>query len=211
MGRYIKICSGCGRKNEVNSDKCSCGESMLMVIPMEEENDDEGLCLAAKEDSTEDKAEKKFRRCKVCGAKNYLVSGKDVRKCRNPDCLNDELYRSRIETEHREESGDEVELESDDKIVMKLIAKGTSHVLNISSRGAILGKMGTEYADFFSDYEYVSRIHCEIKFVDGYWVVKDISTNSTRKNGNILPKKEFVPLENGDLLSLANVHFEVEL
>lgn len=214
MSSYVKICNKCGTKNSVNIDNCSCGESLVLIIPTEVEGEDDKLTTCTKENQIVTSEGKKFRRCKVCGTINYLDNGRDVRKCSNPNCLNDELYRSKIEIEcDRNVSASDVNTEKDEQVdnekSIQLISRGTSNVLSISSKGAILGRMGTEYADFFTNYEYVGRIHCEIKFFDGHWQVKDMSTNGTQINGKRIPKDEFVVLRTGDLLSLANAHFEV--
>ena len=110
-----------------------------------------------------------------------------------------------------EEDSEEAEEEVTDKgNVIHLMQRGTSKMLSVTSKGAILGRMGTEYAEFFENYEYVGRMHCEIKFLDEHWHVKDMSRNGTQINGKQVPKEEFVILKKGDLLSLANVHFEVD-
>lgn len=213
MSSYVKICNKCGEKNPVTNDNCYCGESLLLIIPTEVECVDKNLDFGADEKQILKSAKRRFRRCKVCGTINYLDNGKDVRKCGNPNCSNDELYRSRIEIEceRKTENAFNRDENFDKEQMICLLPRGTSMRFNISDKGAILGRMGTEYANFFENYEYVGRMHCEIKFLDGYWQVKDMSINGTQINGKRIPKEQFVVLKNGDLLSLANVHFEVEL
>lgn len=214
MSSYVKICNRCGAKNPAINDNCSCGESLLLIIPTEIESEDDNLIVCTKKNQFVASEERRFRRCKVCGTINYLDNGKDVRKCGNPNCSNDELYRSKIEIEcDRNTRVNNANTEKDEKLgdeqSIQLISRGTTDVLSISSKGAILGRMGTDYSDFFADYEYVGRMHCEIKFFDGHWQVKDMSINGTQINGKRIPKEEFVILRAGDLLSLANAHFEV--
>lgn len=201
MKNYVKVCTKCGKYNQPNDEICDCGESLLFTIPSEVDN---------KKNAVNDFAiKKKYRQCKVCGTKNYLENGKDVRKCNNPLCFNDELYRSRIEVESDEKN--KVIHDTENSVdSMKLIERNVKIELEIPATGLILGRMGSVYADFFADYEYVGRTHCEIRYENGFWQVKDMSRNKTRINGKEVSKEAFENLKNGDVLSLANVHFEVK-
>lgn len=200
MKNYVKVCTKCGKYNRPNNETCDCGESLLFVIPSEVEGEKNAVSdLAIK---------KKYRQCKVCGTRNYLENGKDVRKCNNPLCFNDELYRSRIEVETDEKNKIIQDTEKLDDS-MKLIERSTKTELVIPTSGLILGRMGDLYADFFAEYEYVGRTHCEIRYENSCWQVKDMSRNKTRINGKEVSKEVFENIKNGDVLSLANVHFEV--
>lgn len=203
MKNYVKVCTKCGKYNQPNKEICDCGESLLFTIPSEVEEDND-----EKKTVNDLVIKKKYRQCKVCGTKNYLENGKDVRKCNNPLCFNDELYRSRIEVETDENN--KVIKDTENSVdSMKLIERGTKTELEIPTTGVVLGRLGSVYADFFADYEYVGRAHCEIRYANGFWQVKDMSRNKTRINGKEVSKEAFEDLKNGDLLSLANVHFEV--
>lgn len=196
MKKYTKICSICGIHNEPFAEVCNCGESLLFIIPSEVE-----------EPTVEIEVKRKYRRCKVCGTINYFVNGKDVRKCSNSGCFNDELYRSKIEIEGNECENKE---NKETSKVLKLIERISRTELEIPVEGAVLGRMGNVCPKFFADYEYVGRTHCEIKYSNGYWQVKDMSRNKTRINGREVSKEYFEELKYGDVLSLANVHFEVK-
>jgi pSer/pThr/pTyr-binding forkhead associated (FHA) protein len=55
----------------------------------------------------------------------------------------------------------------------------------------------------------VSRVHAEIKFVQGSWRIDDRgSTNGTRVNGSMIV--EPTPLASGDVIAFGavNIHFE---
>lgn len=231
MNNYIKICSKCGRENLANADMCKCGESIIMVRPiLKTENASElPRNIQYEENIVEEKicSEKKYRRCLVCGMKNYILDGIDVRKCQNSECKNNELFRSRIEMEKistttlEKKVRDESDIsDSESKLcdesaeckkILQLRFKLGNKILDIRPEGEILGRMGSVNAELFEEYPYVGRMHCEIKCIDGQWKIKDMSTNGTRINGKVIEKNKYVNINDKDVVSLANAHFEVNI
>ena len=197
---YIKKCNKCGIENSVHTDICICGENLIMIVP-----------TLAKEIEN-----RKFRRCSVCKTKNYLEDNRDVRKCSN--CGYDRLYVSQIEEDNEEvfdveknKNEQEISAVSSNENLLKLHSKINDDVLTITEKGVVLGRLGSEYADYFLEYECVSKIHCEIKYIDNLWKIKDLSSYGTYINAKKIIKGEFINLNDGDLLSFANVHFEVKI
>lgn len=218
MNNYIKICSKCGKENIANADMCKCGESIIMVRPvLKTENASELAQNIQYEDNiVEEKIwpEKKYRRCLVCGMKNYILDGVDVRKCQNSNCKNNELFRSRIEMEKISTTTLEKKVcdeSAECRKILQLKFKLGNEILDIRPEGEILGRMGSVNAELFEEYPYVGRMHCEIKCIDGQWKIKDMSTNGTRINGKVIEKNKYVNIKDKDVLSLANAHFEVNI
>lgn len=203
MDKYIKICPNCNYDNSAIQDVCVCGQKLDFIIPTKR------LMTETKSNIETELQGVRFRQCKTCNTKNYLENNKDIRICKN--CGNDELYKSKIMTTSiQAETKIEVETECQTINEMKLIDKAKQQVLNIPENGAVLGRMGSVHADFFTDYEYVGRTHCEIIKENNIWYVIDLSSNGTQINGNLITKNEKTQLNNGDLFSLANAHFKVE-
>lgn len=58
----------------------------------------------------------------------------------------------------------------------------------------------------------ISRIHCAVDKIDGKFTVTDLgSTNGTFINGARLAPQVPYPIENGDILKLANTKFQIIL
>ena len=78
---------------------------------------------------------------------------------------------------------------------------------------SIFNDIKTSYiveGNVYDIYPYVGRFHCELNFKNGEWYVKDLdSRGGTRINGSLIDKETV--LKQGDLLSIANAHFEVIL
>jgi hypothetical protein len=229
--KRVRICDVCGKKNAVNEQTCICGNLLALIRPvMVEDSAEESVGKSENvrvenkviidKNSDEIKTGRQYRQCIVCGTKNYLENGKDVRKCCN--CKNNELYKSSIQTEQNankinETNDDEKKV---DALRQNRVENNCGEKLSLFSRkenlrieivpGNVIGRMGDVRTDFFENQPHISKVHCKIDLHDGQWFVKDLdSTCGTRINGKIV-KSEHV-LQKGDLLSLANIHFEVEI
>lgn len=73
-------------------------------------------------------------------------------------------------------------------------------------------KIGSEVRSAYEDTtgdsaeaQYISREHIEIERDEGQFHVRDISTNGTKLNDEILESDEAEPVEDGDTLNFANV------
>lgn len=209
MENYIRVCDECGWENSVQNDTCEkCGHSLFQIIPTVKQQQ-------------KMKTVKFFRRCKACGTINYFEDNDDVTICKT--CGNDELYKSPKESEEISESisvcnENEKEKELFEKTAcetiqpkqaIQLIGLSDGTKLNIPITGAVLGRMGTVKPEYFSPFDYVSRIHAYIDFKDGNWYIKDCSSCGTKVNGVKIIKGKYELLNNGDLISLANVHLKV--
>ena len=196
----VRVCDNCGKENSLEVRICSCGNNLELICPTPATN-----------------KHKKYRKCIVCGQENYIENGKDVRKCSR--CGNNELYKSKIEElkESEEEETEAITIskpEEEEKYipaipVLKLKMKNSSAVIPVHT-DSILGRLGDVGAKELTNYPYVGRFHCELNFKNGEWYVKDLdSRGGTRINGSLIDKETV--LKQGDLLSIANAHFEVIL
>ena len=80
---------------------------------------------------------------------------------------------------------------------------GEAHDLKDSS---IIGK--SETSDIVINNRYVSRRHARITRENGKFYIEDLgSTNKTYINGNKIPVNEKIPIEVGDLITLADTEF----
>ncbi|MEO3944585.1 DUF6382 domain-containing protein [Gorillibacterium sp. CAU 1737] len=80
----------------------------------------------------------------------------------------------------------------------------------IKEEGLVIGRETLDLP-FSSDTKELSRQHCELLHQDGTWIIRDLgSKNGTQVNGSpLIPYKEY-PLEQGDQLELARLHFRFQ-
>ncbi|MCM1170600.1 MAG: FHA domain-containing protein [Clostridium sp.] len=218
----VVICDKCSSENPYGGEKCrSCGKDLTFIPPVEKRIADKTEQNVKKCENKEVESillSKRYRKCNACGTKNYLKDNEDVRKCIN--CGNDELYKCRIEEENIDEPEKKeesilhnviLEKKDDSCLKVKLIEKKTGRILFIQ-KNVVLGRMGDIDQDLFLNYPYVSRVHCEVLISDGKCYVKAMSApGGTRVNGVLVQEGKEKILKNGDLLSLANLHFKVNI
>jgi len=79
--------------------------------------------------------------------------------------------------------------------------------------GAIIGRRQGPYTQFFEQNMYVSGVHAQLKFNYGSgWSVADKhSSNGTKLNERMLQPDVEMLLKNGDILTIANVNFQVSI
>jgi len=190
---YIKICKNCDKIHELDGcpDVCSCGESLITVAPEEIEE-----------------KPRYYKECGVCSTRNYVVDGREPRVCKH--CGSDNLFRYPLKleetTKHENRDSNIILISRDGKGVKLKIADGT-----------VIGRLGDVNPEFFLDYPKVGRRHCEFKLQHGNWYVRNVNAvNGTLVNGkfiNVNRDEEscFNELKQGDVISIADAHFEVNL
>lgn len=79
--------------------------------------------------------------------------------------------------------------------------------------GAIIGRKGGPYKQFFEKNMYVSGLHAQLVYSrnDGWGVVDKNSSNGTFVNGNRILPDQFVALKNGDVLKIAVLDLHVNI
>jgi pSer/pThr/pTyr-binding forkhead associated (FHA) protein len=88
--------------------------------------------------------------------------------------------------------------------------------LNISIvaiNGAIIGRRKGPYTQFFEKQAYVSGVHAQLKYNPGTgWCVTDKhSSNGTSLNQRKIQPDVDMSLNNGDILTIANVNLQVTI
>lgn len=85
---------------------------------------------------------------------------------------------------------------------------GTEETIPVAYFPFLIGKQGT-LADYILPHDTISRLHVRIdRKGDTYWLTDLNSTNGTTVNGRLLQANETVPLNVGDHVDLADLHFQ---
>jgi pSer/pThr/pTyr-binding forkhead associated (FHA) protein len=77
--------------------------------------------------------------------------------------------------------------------------------------GAIIGRRKGPYVQFFEQHAYVSGVHAQLKYKagSGWYVVDKHSSNGTKVNNRALQPDVEMVLNNGDVLTIANLNLQV--
>ena len=79
-------------------------------------------------------------------------------------------------------------------------------------QGEILGRKTGSYTNKLGVFPVISSRHAELQLIENNWFIQDLqSTNSTYVNGTRLKEMEPYQINDGDILSLANVDFKVKI
>lgn len=83
--------------------------------------------------------------------------------------------------------------------------------LRLPLREGRFGRDGGSYTEF-SDKQYISRQHGELRLCGGQWQIRDLgSTNGTCVDGRRLPKDEWCSIDAGSSVKIATSKFKVEI
>lgn len=84
-------------------------------------------------------------------------------------------------------------------------------VIKIPPLGGIIGRFGDIEPSYFEKNSYVSRKHAKLTYMRGGYLIEDLgSANGTKVNGLKLYKNTSVHIRGGDIITLANMDFEVK-
>ncbi len=217
MGPLVKICEGCGEKNEASRDSCiKCGESLVFVYAKEEQ----GPASEAKAPG-EHIVRKMYRRCYECGFKNYV---KDVYEhlncCKNPECKNEDIMKQPVEVEGEVAAG--VRPAAKETATLYLVSSKSGCIadddedyeIEFPGEGAVIGKRGDIDRGYFERFTYVSKYHCRVYFKNDSWYIKDLgSQNGTYLQGSEKPLKPYTEhrLRDGGTVRLGDVQFIIKV
>lgn len=85
---------------------------------------------------------------------------------------------------------------------------GTEETIPVSYYPFLIGKQ-ENLADYILQHDTISRLHVRIdRKGDAYWLTDLNSTNGSTVNGRVLQANETVPLNVGDHVDLADLHFQ---
>ena len=91
------------------------------------------------------------------------------------------------------------------------LANDSLNIRIVGINGAVIGRRKGPYTQFFEQHAYVSGVHAQLKYKAGSgWVITDKhSSNGTKVNQRLLQPDVDMALNNGDILTIANVNLQV--
>ena len=91
------------------------------------------------------------------------------------------------------------------------LANDSLNIRIVGINGAVIGRRKGPYTQFFEQHAYVSGVHAQLKYKAGTgWVVADKhSSNGTKVNQRPLQPDVDMALNNGDILTIANINLQV--
>lgn len=91
------------------------------------------------------------------------------------------------------------------------LANDSLNIRIVAMNGAIIGRRKGPYTQFFEKQAYVSGEHAQLKFKPetGWCVVDKHSSNGTKLNQRQIQPDVDMTLNNGDILTIANVNLQV--
>lgn len=91
------------------------------------------------------------------------------------------------------------------------LANDSLNIRIVAMNGAIIGRRKGPYIQFFEQHAYVSGVHAQLKYkADSGWSVTDKhSSNGTKVNHRPLQPDVEMQLNNGDVLTIANLNLQV--
>lgn len=91
------------------------------------------------------------------------------------------------------------------------LANDSLNIRIVGINGAIIGRRTGPYSHFFDKYPYVSGTHAQLKYSvsTGWCVVDKHSSNGTKLNQRSLQPDVDMSLNNGDVLTIANINLQV--
>ena len=91
------------------------------------------------------------------------------------------------------------------------LANDSLNIRIVGINGAIIGRRTGPYSHFFDKYPYVSGTHAQLKYSinTGWCVVDKHSSNGTKLNQRSIQPDVEMSLNNGDVLTIANINLQV--
>lgn len=100
---------------------------------------------------------------------------------------------------------------SDGVMPVLTLANDNLNIRIVAMNGAIIGRRKGPYMQFFEKQAYVSGVHAQLKYhpQTGWCVVDKHSSNGTKLNQRQIQPDVDMTLNNGDVLTIANVNLQV--
>ena len=94
---------------------------------------------------------------------------------------------------------------------MLTLANDSLNIRIVGINGAVIGRRKGPYTQFFEPHAYVSGVHAQLKYKAGTgWVITDKhSSNGTKVNQRPLQPDVDMSLNNGDIVTIANINLQV--
>lgn len=108
-------------------------------------------------------------------------------------------------------SGSMRENQQNNGIPVLTLANDSLNIRIVGINGAIIGRRTGPYSHFFDKYPYVSGTHAQLKYGanTGWCIVDKHSSNGTKLNQRSLQPDVDMSLNNGDVLTIANINLQV--
>lgn len=208
--KYTKICPYCNANNHSEADTCSnCYQSIQAIIPTM---------------VVDDQKEAYYRKCPLCGEKNYLeFKDQKIKKCRL--CGNNKINNVKSEMDEEAKEAPVRPLDREELLknanaeakvsktrVKRLALRSLSdfRVVSIPDREGIIGRYGTIDTSYFSAIDHISGNHLLFYYANGECTIEDLrSTNGTCLNGVRLKPNEKYNIKKGDQIMISTLKFEV--
>lgn len=96
-------------------------------------------------------------------------------------------------------------------IPMLTLANDSLNIRIVGTNGAIIGRRTGPYSHFFEKFPYVSGTHAQLKYSvnTGWCIVDKHSSNGTKLNQRSIQPDVDMSLNNGDVLTIANINLQV--
>ena len=91
------------------------------------------------------------------------------------------------------------------------LANDNLNIRIVAMNGAIIGRRKGPYTQLFEKHAYVSGVHAQLLYnaQSGWCVVDKHSSNGTKLNQRQIQPDVEMTLNNGDILTIANVNLQV--
>ena len=91
------------------------------------------------------------------------------------------------------------------------LANDSLNIRIVGINGAVIGRRKGPYTQFYEQHAYVSGVHAQLKYkADTGWMITDKhSSNGTKVNQRPLQPDVDMSLNNGDILTIANINLQV--
>jgi len=153
------------------------------------------------------------RRCTRCGG--LMVSPGDKKTPQVQPGLSESLQANVSVTASAVTGGVAVPLvqqrSSVSGVPVLTLANDSLNIRIVGINGAVIGRRKGPYTQFFEQHAYVSGVHAQLKYkADSGWMIADKhSSNGTKVNQRPLQPDIDMALNNGDILTIANINLQV--
>jgi len=104
-------------------------------------------------------------------------------------------------------------VEGKDSVPELTLSNDSLNIRIVAMNGAIIGRRKGPYTQFFENQAYVSGVHAQLKYnpQTGWAIADKHSSNGTRLNNRQIQPDVDIALNNGDILTIANINLQVNI
>ena len=144
------------------------------------------------------------RRCTYCGGLMVAPGTEAQHAAENVASVGYATYGSLRQDDSRHGTGGGV-------MPVLTLANDNLNIRIVAMNGAIIGRRKGPYTQLFEKHAYVSGVHAQLLYnaQSGWCVVDKHSSNGTKLNQRQIQPDVEMTLNNGDILTIANVNLQV--